>query len=97
MEVKLRIIAPLQPLMDNLESYTYETFEKDPIKYDLYRQAVEKALKAKDLEETVVFMLGAGRGPIVDKILEAAKNVEKKIKLYAIEKNPSAINILRLI
>lgn len=25
--------APLQPLMDNLESQTYETFEKDPVKY----------------------------------------------------------------
>lgn len=25
--------SPLQPLMDNLESQTYETFERDPIKY----------------------------------------------------------------
>lgn len=24
--------APLQPLMDNLESSTYEVFEKDPVK-----------------------------------------------------------------
>ena len=88
-------LAPLQPLMDDLESLTYETFEKDPVKYDLYQQAVEKALKAKDLDETIVFMLGAGRGPIVDKILRAAKNVGKRIKVYAIEKNPSAVNILR--
>jgi protein arginine N-methyltransferase 5 len=28
--------APLQPLMDNLESSVYETFEKDPIKYQKY-------------------------------------------------------------
>jgi protein arginine N-methyltransferase 5 len=28
--------APLQPLMDNLESQTYETFEKDPVKYSQY-------------------------------------------------------------
>ena len=27
---------PLQPLMDNLESCTYEVFEKDPIKYQQY-------------------------------------------------------------
>ena len=26
-----------QPLMDNLESQIYETFEKDPIKYKQYR------------------------------------------------------------
>jgi type II protein arginine methyltransferase len=28
--------SPLQPLADNLESTTYETFEKDSIKYELY-------------------------------------------------------------
>ena len=26
---------PLQPLMYNLESASYETFEKDPVKYSL--------------------------------------------------------------
>jgi len=36
--------APLQPLMDNLESQTYETFEKDPVKYVQYRKAVKAAL-----------------------------------------------------
>jgi len=30
--------------MDNLESQTYEVFEKDPIKYSLYQQAVYAAL-----------------------------------------------------
>ncbi|KAM6298204.1 LOW QUALITY PROTEIN: protein arginine N-methyltransferase 5, partial [Podargus strigoides] len=30
--------CPLQPLMDNLESQTYEVFEKDPIKYSQYQQ-----------------------------------------------------------
>lgn len=30
--------APRQPLMDNLESQTYEVFEKDPIKYSQYQQ-----------------------------------------------------------
>ena len=27
-----------QPLMDNLESQTYEVFEKDPVKYREYEQ-----------------------------------------------------------
>ena len=36
--------APLQPLMDNLESGVYEVFEKDPVKYKLYEEAVFKAL-----------------------------------------------------
>lgn len=30
--------STLQPLMDNLESQTYEVFEKDPIKYSQYQQ-----------------------------------------------------------
>lgn len=30
--------APLQPLADNLESSTYETFEKDPVKYAQYEK-----------------------------------------------------------
>lgn len=33
--------------MDNLESQTYEVFEKDPIKYSLYQQAVYAALLDK--------------------------------------------------
>lgn len=36
--------APLQPLMDNLESQTYETFERDPMKYIKYEEAITRAL-----------------------------------------------------
>ena len=36
--------APLQPLADNLESQTYETFERDPVKYVQYEEAVYLAL-----------------------------------------------------
>lgn len=32
---------PIQPLSDNLESVTYETFEKDPVKYKLYKKAIK--------------------------------------------------------
>lgn len=38
---------PLQPLYDNLDSYTYEVFEKDPIKYVFYQRAIEQALLDK--------------------------------------------------
>ncbi len=37
--------APLQPLQDNLESQTYETFEKDGTKYATYQAAVAAALR----------------------------------------------------
>ncbi len=36
--------APLQPLQDNLEMQTYETFEKDLQKYTQYEEAVLAAL-----------------------------------------------------
>ena len=39
--------SPLQPLMNNLESHTYEVFEKDPIKYVLYEDAIAAAILNK--------------------------------------------------
>ena len=36
--------CPLQPLKDHLEFSMYETFEKDPIKYAKYQEAVYMAL-----------------------------------------------------
>ncbi|RVE43432.1 hypothetical protein evm_011927 [Chilo suppressalis] len=35
---------PLQPLADNLDTHTYNVFEKDPVKYDQYQKAIAKAL-----------------------------------------------------
>jgi type II protein arginine methyltransferase len=37
--------SPLQPLMDNLEGQTYETFERDATKYIQYERAVASALE----------------------------------------------------
>ena len=39
--------VPLQPLADNLESQTYEVFEKDPVKYVNYEEAVFLALQVR--------------------------------------------------
>ena len=33
----------MQPLADNLESATYEVFENDKIKYDIYEDSLYKA------------------------------------------------------
>lgn len=47
--------TPLQPLADNLDTHTYNVFEKDPIKYDQYQKAIAKALidiqKQAELED----------------------------------------------
>jgi type II protein arginine methyltransferase len=41
----MRLQSPLQPLQDNLESTTYETFERDSRKYEQYQLAIAAALK----------------------------------------------------
>ncbi|EDQ91400.1 uncharacterized protein MONBRDRAFT_31396 [Monosiga brevicollis MX1] len=95
------IEIPLQPLMDNLESQTYETFEKDPIKYVQYQKAVEKALLDRipesEAENTtaVVMVVGAGRGPLVQRTLDAAAEVGRQVRVYAVEKNPNAVITLK--
>lgn len=90
--------CPLQPLMDNLESQTYEIFEKDPIKYSQYQKAVYYALldrikpENKDTESVVLMVVGAGRGPLVRASLAAANQADRTIrKIYAVEKNPNAV------
>ncbi|CAH1778835.1 unnamed protein product, partial [Owenia fusiformis] len=89
--------CPLQPLMDNLESQTYEVFEKDPVKYSMYQKAVYSALldrvpmEEKDTKVTVIMVVGAGRGPLVNASIQAASKAERKVRLYAVEKNPNAI------
>ncbi|CAF9939700.1 MAG: methyltransferase protein [Alectoria fallacina] len=96
--------SPLQPLTDNLESITYEVFEKDPIKYDLYYQAIAQALidwreqgkPASGPEgRIVVAVVGAGRGPLVTKALLASESEGVPIDMWAVEKNPNAFVLLQ--
>ncbi|CAG0884407.1 unnamed protein product [Cyprideis torosa] len=91
---------PLQPLQDNLESSTYECFEQDPVKYHEYQRAIFHALQdrvpvsEKDDVVVVCMVLGAGRGPLVHRLLMAAEKAERKVKVYALEKNANAIPTL---
>ncbi|KAM1177603.1 hypothetical protein ACFX13_017333 [Malus domestica] len=89
--------SPLQPLMDNLEAQTYETFEKDTMKYIQYQRAICKALQDRVPDDkassvtTVLMVVGAGRGPLVRASLQAAEETGHKLKVYAVEKNPNAV------
>ena len=96
--------APLQPLADNLESIIYEVFEKDPVKYEQYEKAIAQALKdwvelgkvpSGPNGRVVVAVVGAGRGPLVTRALQASQAVGVKIELWAIEKNPNAYVVLQ--
>ncbi|KAJ3210152.1 hypothetical protein HDU67_005611 [Dinochytrium kinnereticum] len=87
--------SPLQPLMDNLESATYEVFEKDPVKYREYERAAALALADSPKQFLIIMVVGAGRGPLVDCVLRASETAGKKVLVYAVEKNPNAIVILK--
>ncbi|KAF3766552.1 Skb1 methyltransferase [Cryphonectria parasitica EP155] len=93
--------SPLQPLSDNLESATYEMFEGDPVKYDLYEQAMYEAMSewkvlgkptssATASNDLVVTVAGAGRGPLVTRALRASERSGVPIQLWAVEKNQNA-------
>nr|CAG4640678.1 EOG090X028A [Eulimnadia texana] len=92
---------PLQPLMDNLESQTYEVFEKDPVKYSEYQRAMyfaildKVSMEEKDTKILTLMVVGAGRGPLVRAALVAAKKADRKIRVYAVEKNPNAVVTLQ--
>ncbi|RKF65814.1 Protein arginine N-methyltransferase skb1 [Golovinomyces cichoracearum] len=96
--------APLQPLADNLESVTYEVFEKDPVKYDLYEKALSLALSDWSVQHkptscengsVVVAIVGSGRGPLVTRALRASKSTGVAIEIWAVEKNPNAFVFLQ--
>ena len=92
--------SPLQPLADNLDSVTYEVFEKDPVKYALYERAVEAALEDFEVQgwpragdggrSIVVAVVGAGRGPLMQRVLQASQATGVKVDAWALEKNPAA-------
>lgn len=87
--------APLQPLQDNLESQTYETFERDRPKYEGYQAAIECALREYNscpIEEQIVLMVvGAGRGPLVAAAISASEAANRNVFIIAVEKNPNAV------
>ena len=89
--------APLQPLQDNLESGTYETFERDRAKYDTYEAAVALALQDRAAtagaagRKQVVMVVGAGRGPLVRASVQASQKTGVHIQVYALDKNPHAV------
>lgn len=88
--------APLQPLFDNLEGQTYATFEADAIKYDRYEEAVFQALRTLPrTASTLIWVCGAGRGPLVSRCIEAGRRAVRTVRIVALEKNANAIVGLR--
>ncbi|PJF18400.1 PRMT5-domain-containing protein [Paramicrosporidium saccamoebae] len=83
--------TPLQPLADHLSAETYAVFEQDQVKYEQYREAIRNALDR--LNSPTILIVGAGRGPLVDQVLDASEGL--KVQIIAMEKNPSAYLTLK--
>lgn len=43
------------------------------------------------LYQSVIFVAGAGRGPLVDRAITASEGLSKSVEIYAIEKNSNAV------
>lgn len=98
---------PLQPLADHLEYEIYENFEKDPVKYVAYERALYMALEDllyyQKQDSATVFVVGAGRGPLVTAVFNAYETLigsqsllnSTNLRVVIVEKNPSAFTILQ--
>lgn len=89
--------APLQPMRDDLSAETYDAFERDPVKYKLYEEAIAKALAERTTSSSTVriWIFGAGRGMLVSRALEAARRVSRVVHITAVEKNPHTVVALQ--
>ncbi|ORM40405.1 Protein arginine N-methyltransferase 5 [Babesia sp. Xinjiang] len=101
---------PLQPVRDNLETAIYENFERCTRKYAQFEEAITlwlKDFKAGTLphqkdnqtqsnDRPVIYIVGAGRGPLVDCSLRAlAHNNIEDFSIYALDKNPATVFTLK--
>jgi len=43
------------------------------------------------LFSSVIMVVGAGRGPLVDASLKASERAQREVQVFAVEKNPGAI------
>jgi len=92
--------SPLQPLMNNLESSSYETFENDKTKYECYYAALISAFtdfKKSNKKKLKILLVGPGRGPLIKVAFKASYQMNLEISMVAVEKNKNAmITLLNL-
>ncbi|XP_027189496.1 protein arginine N-methyltransferase 1.5-like isoform X7 [Cicer arietinum] len=88
---------PLRPFRNFSSALSYEGQATDSLKYTEYERAICKALLDRVPNEkasfivTVLVVVGAGRGSLVFASLKAAEITGRKLKVYAVEKNPQTV------
>lgn len=88
---------PLQPLNDDLETPCYEVFERDESKYDYYEHAIQAAVEneLRGTKHLMILVAGAGRGPLVERVLRVCAQANRRPLVFAVEKNPGAAALLQ--
>jgi len=93
--------TPLQPLSAGLDNSVYEVFETDEAKYNQYYLAILAALaeicgSGLHPSSLTIAVLGAGRGALVDRVLDAlvSQRMGCPVTIYAIEKHAGPISYL---
>ncbi|CAH0699156.1 unnamed protein product [Spodoptera exigua] len=74
--------TPLQPLADNLDTHTYNVFEKDPIKYDQYQKAIAQALT--DLQKGPTNVINTDISTANAQEVGQGDNADSKKKTYTV-------------
>ncbi|CCH60060.1 hypothetical protein TBLA_0C02500 [Henningerozyma blattae CBS 6284] len=97
-----RLLPPLKPHSNMLTNFIYKNFENDKIKYNLYENAINRAIydiRFKFYKENPlnILILGPGRGPLIDKTYQILKDLKMLdfTNIYAIEKNSNAFLYLQ--
>ncbi|XP_004498609.1 protein arginine N-methyltransferase 1.5-like isoform X4 [Cicer arietinum] len=92
------ILQPsLRPSRNYSHAISYDDHEKDLVKYLHYEIAISRALLERVPDErasviaTVLVVVGAGRGRLVHASLKAAERTGRKLRVYAVEKNPQTV------
>ncbi|XP_027189493.1 protein arginine N-methyltransferase 1.5-like isoform X3 [Cicer arietinum] len=86
-----------EPFRNFSSALSYEGQATDSLKYTEYERAICKALLDRVPNEkasfivTVLVVVGAGRGSLVFASLKAAEITGRKLKVYAVEKNPQTV------
>jgi type II protein arginine methyltransferase len=93
------LFPPTQPLRTNLTESEYEHFELDVKKYNDYEAAIRRFIIDRQSQHDVpdIFVaavVGCGRGPLVTAVLNSALDLNAKIRIYALEKNPLTVGFL---
>jgi protein arginine N-methyltransferase 5 len=83
------LCRPAQPLGCDFDSWFYEDLEADVAKHDAYEAAIREAISR--VPNAVVAVVGAGRGPLVDRAILAGA-----ARVFAVEGNPAVWDFLAL-